>query len=106
MDPAARPCCAFACLAFGLAFLSPADSAAGDFEIVRTTLDRVWRLDKRTGEMSVCRLDQIEPVCAPAREEPGVAAFVKNRQVVYVVRRPLTVVAKPARRAHGLKRKR
>jgi hypothetical protein len=90
-----------------MTFAWPAVSAAGDFEIVRTSLDRVWRLDKRTGEISVCRLDQIEPVCAPAREAPGAAALVKNRQVVYVVRQPLRpVVVKPALRAHGRKWKR
>jgi hypothetical protein len=83
----------------GLAFW-PTASVAGDFEIIRSTLDRVWRLDKRTGEISVCRLDQIEPVCVPAREGPGASAIVKDRRVVHVVRqsvRPVVVI----RPAHG-----
>ncbi len=109
MDFAARHIYSSACLSLGLVFAWPAASAAGDFEIVRTSLDRVWRIDKRTGEISVCRLDQVQPVCAPARDEPGAAATIKKRQVVYVVRqplRPVVVVAKPAHRAHGRKWKR
>lgn len=108
MDCAARHIYSSACLAFGLVFVWPEASAAGDFEIVRTSLDRVWRIDKRTGEISVCRLDQIQPVCAPARDEPGAAATIKKRQVVYVVRQPMRpiVFAKPPHRAHGQKWKR
>lgn len=97
---------ALVCLSFGLAFAPPSASLAGDFEIIRTSLDRVWRLDRRTGEISVCRLDQIEPVCVPAREGLGASAFVKDRRVVHVVRRPAVVVVKPARHAHGRKWKR
>lgn len=101
MDFAARHIYSAVCLSLGLMFVWPAASAAGDFEIVRTSFDRVWRLDKRTGEISVCRLDQIQPVCAPARDEPGAAAAIKDRQVVYVVRQPLRPVVVIAKPAHG-----
>ncbi len=106
MNPAVRHRYAFVCCFLGLAFAPSSAAVAGDFEIIRTSVDRVWRLDRRTGEISVCRLDQIDPVCVPAREGPGAAALVKTRPVVHVVRRPAVVVVKPGRHAHGRKWKR
>lgn len=106
MNPVGRHRYAFVCFFLGLAFAPSSVAVAGDFEIIRTSVDRVWRLDRRTGEISVCRLDQIDPVCVPSREGPGAAAFAGNRPVVYVVPRPSVVVVKPAHRARGLKWKR
>ncbi|MBM3732022.1 MAG: hypothetical protein FJW24_00925 [Acidimicrobiia bacterium] len=99
---------AFVGLVFGLTFAWPVAPAAGDFEIIRTALDRVWRLDKRSGKISVCRLDQTQPVCAPAGKEPGAATPAKNRRVVHVVRQPVRpiIVVKPAPHTHGRKWKR
>jgi len=94
MNPAVRHRYAFVCCFLGLAFAPSSAAVAGDFEIIRTS------------EISVCRLDQIDPVCVPAREGPDAAALVKTRPVVHVVRRPAVVVVKPGRHAHGRKWKR
>jgi hypothetical protein len=107
MDLTARFSGAFAGFVLGLVFVWPTASIAGDLEIVRTTLDRVWRLDRRTGEISVCDLDQVQPVRMPTREEPGAAGSIRDRRVVYVVRQPLrpVIAINPPHRAHAHGRK-
>ncbi|MBL6933569.1 MAG: hypothetical protein ISR45_11510, partial [Rhodospirillales bacterium] len=44
----------------GLGFITPpavaADEGAGNFEIMKATADKIWRLNKKTGEISICTL--------------------------------------------------
>jgi hypothetical protein len=68
--------------------------AALDFKIVHATGGKVWRRDARTGEISVCYLDQVQPVCVPAGDAPGPTALSANRRIVHVVR-PVAVVPAP-----------
>lgn len=43
----------------------------GDFEIVKATADKVWRLNKRTGEIAVCGIEGTRLICAVAQESAG-----------------------------------
>jgi hypothetical protein len=101
LRPACRRACASLGLALGLLLATPA-AGAGDFEIVKITADKVWRLDKRTGEISVCSLGEFQPVCVPAKETASQATLIKRNRAYYVARRPLRsiVVVRPA---HGHK---
>jgi hypothetical protein len=83
----------------------PAAVAADDFEIVRATADKVWRLDKRTGEISICSFEGTQLVCSPARESAAGAVLVKRNRVYYVATKPWRpiVVAKPMHGAKPLK---
>lgn len=44
----------------GIGFITPpavaADEGAGNFEIMKATADKIWRLNKTTGEISICTL--------------------------------------------------
>jgi len=60
---------------FALGFAAVATSAeadektaSGDFEIVKATADKVWRLNRRTGEIAVCGMEGTRLVCAVAQE--------------------------------------
>jgi Ethanolamine utilization protein EutJ (predicted chaperonin) len=46
-------------------------TAAGDYEIVKATADKVWRLNRRTGEIAVCGMEGTRLVCAVAQETTG-----------------------------------
>ncbi len=50
----------------------------GDYEIVKATADKVWRLNKRTGEIAVCGLEGTRPVCASAQETSGGKALTAD----------------------------
>lgn len=84
---------------------APAAHAFGEYEIVKTTADRVWRLDKRTGEISVCTLDPVQPVCIPAKEIAHRAVVVRRSFVHHGAARPWRpiIVAKPVHGAHKRK---
>ncbi len=43
----------------------------GDYEIIKATPDKVWRLNKRTGEIAVCAVEGTQLVCAAAQETTG-----------------------------------
>ena len=45
--------------------------ASGDYEIIKATADRVWRLNKRTGEIAACAVEGTQLVCAVAQETTG-----------------------------------
>ena len=45
--------------------------AGGDYEIIKATPDKVWRLNKRTGEIAVCAVEGTQLVCAVAQETTG-----------------------------------
>ena len=46
-----------------------ADGAKGDvFQIVKATGDRVWRLNKTTGEIAVCTLEADNLICTTSAE--------------------------------------
>ncbi len=54
--------------------LADANSAAagtGNYEIVKATADKVWRLNRRTGEIAVCGMEGTRLVCAVAQEIAG-----------------------------------
>ena len=93
-----RPCAPVA-VVLGLLFAAPPADAAGDFEIVTATADKVWRLDKRTGEISICSFEGAQLVCTPAKESAG-AVLVKRSRVYYGAINPWRpiIVVKPA---HG-----
>lgn len=97
--PARRRPCASVAVAFGLLLAAPPVFAAGDFEIVTATADKVWRLNKRTGEISICSLEGTQLVCTPAKESAAGAVLVKRKRVYYGAWRPFIVV-KPM---HGAK---
>ncbi len=44
------------------------DSNRGDYQIVKATGDRVWRLNKSTGEIAVCTLDGDNLICTTSTE--------------------------------------
>ena len=53
--------------------LSPASSLAqssdaGKYQIVKSTENRVWRLNKETGEIAVCDLDGANLVCTTSSD--------------------------------------
>lgn len=50
---------------------SPAPAASGDYEIVKATADKVWRLNRRTGEIAVCGMEGARLICAVAQETAG-----------------------------------
>lgn len=45
-----------------------AGSEEGNFQIMKATADKVWRLNKATGEISVCSLDGERLVCSSSTE--------------------------------------
>lgn len=45
-----------------------ADSAAPRYQIVKVEKDRTWRLDSRTGRITLCRLEGDNLVCAESTE--------------------------------------
>lgn len=48
---------------------SAADQADSDvYQIVKATADRVWRLNKRTGEITVCALDGDNLICTTSTD--------------------------------------
>ena len=50
-------------------FLHAAERGADDvYQIVKTTNDRVWRLNKKTGEIAVCTLEGENLVCTTSTE--------------------------------------
>jgi len=55
-----------------LGFLAPsavADTAdKGNFQIMKATANKVWRLNKNTGEISVCSLDGERLLCTSSTE--------------------------------------
>ena len=57
---------------FALGFVTPPAAAeepeAGNFQIMKATADKVWRLNKNTGEISVCSLDGERMVCTSSSE--------------------------------------
>lgn len=57
---------------FGFGFMTPQaaaqDPEAGNFQIMKATADKVWRLNKNTGEISVCSLDGERLVCTSSSE--------------------------------------
>lgn len=85
-------------------FCAPAANAFGDYEIVKATGDKVWRLDKQTGEISICTLDGTRLVCTPAEERAGEPVRVKRSRTYYVAPIPWrsVVVVKPH---HGIRAK-
>jgi len=51
--------------------LSPASATAsedGNFQIMKATADKIWRLNKSTGEISVCSLDGDRLLCTSSTE--------------------------------------
>lgn len=52
----------------------PAASAAEEpqdaYQIIHATPDRIWRLNRHTGEVAVCTLDTGRLVCIPSVEAP------------------------------------
>jgi len=53
------------------ALVSPAvasESEKGNFQIMKATADKVWRLNKLSGEISVCSLDGERLVCSSSTE--------------------------------------
>ncbi len=55
--------------ALALALTTPAAAADADrYQIVEATENRVWRLDKQTGEISVCTLQGERLLCATSSE--------------------------------------
>lgn len=50
---------------------SVAATASGDYEIVKATAEKVWRLNRRTGEIAVCGMEGTRLVCAAAQETAG-----------------------------------
>ena len=57
-------------LGFGI-LPSPAsadEQEVGNFQIMKATADKVWRLNKNTGEISVCNLDGDRLVCASSTD--------------------------------------
>ena len=59
--------------AMGALTLSPApgiaqSSDAGKYQIVKSTENRVWRLNKETGEIAVCDLDGANLVCTTSSD--------------------------------------
>lgn len=62
---------AFALIASAIFFLGHPATAAGDqanFEIMKATADKVWRLNKTTGEISVCTLAGEQLMCTSSTE--------------------------------------
>lgn len=60
-------------LAVGAMALSPTPSIAqstdaGKYQIVKSTENRVWRLNKETGEIAVCDLDGANLVCTTSSD--------------------------------------
>jgi len=57
---------------FGLGLVTPPAAAqtpeTGNFQIMKATADKVWRLNKNTGEISVCSLDGERMVCTSSSE--------------------------------------
>ena len=95
--------CAPAAVVLGLLFASPPAIADADFEIGKAPADKVWRLDKRTGEISICGLEAAQLVCTPAKEKSaGRMMFVHRGWAHHGTRKPWRpiVVAKPV---HGVK---
>lgn len=59
--------------AVGATILSPTpgiaqSTDAGKYQIVKSTENRVWRLDKETGEIAVCDLDGANLVCTTSSD--------------------------------------
>ena len=44
------------------------DTRAGDYQIVKATGDRVWRLNKKSGEIAVCSLEGDNLICTTSSE--------------------------------------
>lgn len=68
-----------------LSSLGVADAAEGTsvdrYEIVRADADRIWRLDKATGEIAVCALDGERLVCTSSTEaiEPPAMTYEERQ---------------------------
>ncbi|MCH9671557.1 MAG: hypothetical protein K0U93_08935 [Gammaproteobacteria bacterium] len=45
-----------------------ADSSSHRFEIVRASDSQIWRLDKQTGEVTVCALDVEQLICTSSAQ--------------------------------------
>jgi hypothetical protein len=59
-----------AMIGFGL-LTSPVEGATeqeGNFQIMKATADKIWRLNKTTGEISVCTLDGERLLCTSSTE--------------------------------------
>jgi hypothetical protein len=61
-----------------------AEPAAGRYQIVEATPERVWRLDTQTGAIAVCRLDAGALIClrSDGREPAEAAAERRTRESV------------------------
>jgi len=46
----------------------PTGTEAGNFQIMKATADKVWRLNRNSGEISVCSLDGERLVCTSSTE--------------------------------------
>lgn len=55
-------------LAVGVAGAAADDASVDRYEIVRAESDRIWRLDKTTGEVAVCLLEGERLVCTSSSE--------------------------------------
>jgi len=62
----------FLTVMFGLGLMTPRavaeETETGNFQIMKATADKVWRLNKNTGEISVCSLDGERMVCTSSSE--------------------------------------
>lgn len=45
-----------------------ATAAEGPYQIVKSTADRVWRLNTKTGEIAVCTLEDVNLICTNSTE--------------------------------------
>ncbi|MBM3566921.1 MAG: hypothetical protein FJX42_12505 [Alphaproteobacteria bacterium] len=75
--------------------------AGGDFEIVKATADKVWRLNKRTGEIAVCGIEGTRLICAGAQETTAGKPVTAEEMEA---RRKLMAEAEKLRRADEMKK--
>ncbi len=73
----------------------------GDYEIVKATADKVWRLNKRTGEIAVCGIEDTRLICAVAQEATGGKALTAAD---LDARRTLAAEAEKRRREDDMKK--
>ncbi len=65
------------CLGLLIAIVGDPAAAAedGDYQLLKATPDKVWRLNKRTGEIAVCALQGKRVVCTVSTEAKSPAAL-------------------------------
>lgn len=84
-----------------LLFAASPARAEGNFEIVKATADKVWRLNKQTGEIAICGMEGARLVCAAAQESAGGKALSPEE---LESRRKAALEAEKARRAEDARK--